>query len=190
MATESDLMTVTAVTEIDPASQAIFDMCYGLAFHMQIAEKEAIECPDELGRNLWRDIANEERNLVLMLNATLDGLDESQNAMKAFYAEKATQCFAINTESGIGKEQEAQIRESLGDLRYFLRYMASYLASSITKVADLTSRQELDNASKIFGQVGNTFQRLDAGDLDYVSWTMAEWKIQCSLHLDCKTIDL
>ncbi len=187
MATTSDLMTVT---EIDPASQAISDMIYGLAFHMQIAEKEAIECPDELGRKLWRDITNEQRNLVVMLNATLDGSDESKNALKAFYAEKADQCFEITTEPGSGKEQEAQIRSNLGDLRYFLRYMGCYLASSISQVADLTSRQDLDNASKIFGQIGNVFQMLDAGDTDTVCWQMAEWKAQCAIHLDNPTIDL
>lgn len=187
MAKASNLMTATP---IDTKNQAIRDMCYGLAFHMKCAEKAAIACPDELGRKLWHDIANEHRNLVLMLYATLDGLAESMNAMKAFYAEKADQCFSISTESRIGKEHESQMRENLGDLRYVLRYMESYIASSISTVADLTSRQDLDNASKIFGQIGNVFRRIDAGDTDYVSWTMAEWKVQCSVHLDNPTIDL
>ena len=175
---------------IDANRQAIFDMCYGLAFHMQIAENESIQCADELGRKLWRDIATEHRNLVLMLDFILNGSDESKNAMKAFYESKATQCFAIHIEAGSAKDQETKNRTTLGDLRYFLTYMQAYIGNSLAKVADLATRQDLDNASKIFGQIGNTFQRLDAGDTDYVCWTMAEWKVQCSLHLECKTIDL
>lgn len=179
------------VTEIDRERQATLDMIYGIAFHMKSAETEAIECPDEVGRKLFRDIATEYRNLVVMLHATTDGSDQSQESMDIFYRKKADQCFDMRTmEAKAAKDQEQSVRATLGDLQYFLRYMESYLSASLAKVDDLTSRINLDNSAKMFGQIGGIFQRRESGDVDYLSWAMAEWKAQCSVHLDNPTIDL
>lgn len=96
MAIEGELITAE-VTEIDRERQATLDLIDGIAFHMKVAEKDAIECPDARGRELFRNIAIEFRNLAIMLHATTDGTDESQESMDTFYRVKADECFEIQT---------------------------------------------------------------------------------------------
>ena len=190
MATTSELIPAE-VTEIDRERQATLDMIYGIAFHMKVAEKEAIECPDARGRELFRNIAIEFRNLVVLVHATTDGTDESQESMDKFYRVKADECFEIQTKEVLSTDHEQMVRETVGDVRYCLRYMEhEYISNSLSKVEDLTSRITLDNLAKMFGHISGIFQRRESGDLDYLSWAMAEWKAQCAANLDDKTINL
>lgn len=82
MTTTGELIT-TEVTEVDRHRQAILDMCYGIAFHLKTSEKEAIKCPDDVGRSLFKAIATEYRNLVYLLHATKDGTYASSAATKS-----------------------------------------------------------------------------------------------------------
>ena len=190
MAITGELIT-TEATEIDRDRKAIQDMCYGIAFHMKLAEKDAITCPDNIGRKLFRNVATEYRNLVILLHATMDGSGQSQKAMKVYYKTKADQSFDARIEEvPAAKDSEQSARAMLGDLRYFLRCMDIRLQSDSTNVGDLASRMALDNTSKMLGQLGMIFHRLDSGDFDYLSWSMAEWAKMCSSKMGNQTINL
>lgn len=179
------------VAEIDRERQATLDMIYGIAYHTKIAEKDAIECPNELGRELLRNIAIEYKSLALMLHATTDGTYESQESMDTFYRLKADDCFKNQTKDVISKDYEQVVRETVGDVRYVLRYMEHYyISQSLSKVGSLNLRINLDNFAKMFGHISMVLERRESGDLDYLSRAMANWKTQCAASLDNPTIKL